>query len=139
MKNGVLSNFIRSHISSDRVRSGYEIILFFVPNGLHHFMYTALCITLFFRIRTLLSFSNPMTFHDLTFSCHFRKFSKSSFFSGIFRHNLPVNLQQFTYPIHYNFPRLSMTHQAWTLKYVNSMTFQVFHAPYEPWFFPFLR
>ena len=25
MKNGVLSNFIRSHISSDRVRSGYEI------------------------------------------------------------------------------------------------------------------
>ena len=26
MKNGVLSNFTRSHISSDRVRSGYEII-----------------------------------------------------------------------------------------------------------------
>ena len=25
MKNGVLSNFTRSHISSDRVRSGYEI------------------------------------------------------------------------------------------------------------------
>ena len=27
MKNGVLSNFTRSHISSDRVRSGYEITL----------------------------------------------------------------------------------------------------------------
>ena len=27
MKNGVLSNFTRSHISSDRVRSGYEIRL----------------------------------------------------------------------------------------------------------------
>ena len=26
MKNGVLSNFTRSHISSDRVRSGYEIM-----------------------------------------------------------------------------------------------------------------
>ena len=26
MKNDVLSNFTRSHISSDRVRSGYEII-----------------------------------------------------------------------------------------------------------------
>ena len=25
MKDGVLSNFTRSHISSDRVRSGYEI------------------------------------------------------------------------------------------------------------------
>ena len=25
MKNGELSNFTRSHISSDRVRSGYEI------------------------------------------------------------------------------------------------------------------
>ena len=29
-------------------------------------------------------------FHDLKFSCHFRKLSKSSLFSGIFRHNLPV-------------------------------------------------
>ena len=29
-------------------------------------------------------------FHDLKFSCHFRKLSKSSLFSGIFWHNLPV-------------------------------------------------
>ena len=33
MKNGVLSNFTRSHISSDRVRSGYEIKVYFVFNS----------------------------------------------------------------------------------------------------------
>ena len=33
MKKGVLSNFARSHISSDRVRSGYEIILRFGHYG----------------------------------------------------------------------------------------------------------
>ena len=35
MKNGVLSNFTRSHISSDRVRSGYEISnkVYFVFNS----------------------------------------------------------------------------------------------------------
>ena len=29
--------------------------------------------------------------------------------------------------------QISMTFQAWKTKIRNSMTFQVFHDPYEPW------
>ena len=38
MKNGVLLNFTRSHISSDRMRSGYEIRLMLL-----HVFSTAVC------------------------------------------------------------------------------------------------
>ena len=40
MKNGVLSNFTRSHISSDRVRSGYEISQLVYAN---HFVPIFIC------------------------------------------------------------------------------------------------
>ena len=50
-------------------------------------------------------------FHVLKFSCHFQNLSISSLFLGIFWHNHQLN---------------SMSFQAWKLKYLNSMTFQVF-------------
>ena len=107
-----------------------------------------------YRVCTLLSFSNSMTFHDLfhaffpvfqglKLSCHFRKLSKSSLFSGIYWHNLPVfyfdlaatpaliyvpHILYFSMTFHD--PQLnSLTFQTWKLKYLNSMTLQVFHDP----------
>ena len=32
-----------------------------------------------------------------------------------------------------------MTFQAWKIDFLNSMTFQVFHDPYEPCYFPLLK
>ena len=76
-------------------------------------------------------------FHDLKFSCHFQKLIKSSFFSGVFWHNLPVFYFALALaPAIIYIPHIlwnCMAFQTWKLKYLNSMTFKVFHDPYEPW------
>lgn len=94
-----------------------------------------------------------MTFHDLShdlkFSCHFGKLSKSSLSWGIFSHKLAwilfcpqvastsaiIYAQHITIIFHdIPWPKKihSMTFQAWKLKYFISVTFQVFHDPHEP-------
>ena len=61
-----------------------------------------------------------LVFHDLNFIRCFQKLSKSTLFSDIFWLSITNNKT----------PCLSGPEK---LQYFNSMTFQVFHDPYEPW------
>ena len=75
------------------------------------------------RLCTPLSSSNSMTFHD--FFNDLFKFSKTS--------GLVVTFKNFQ-----NFPSFGVffeqfNRQAWKIKCLNSMTFQVFHDLYKPW------
>ena len=75
---------------------------------------------------------------DLKFSCQYRKFLKSSLFSGILWDNLPVfyfvltSTSAIIYVLHIRYLWTTIQFHAWKLKYLNSMTFEVFHDPYEP-------
>ena len=87
-----------------------KIVLTVVENILAGFV--------FFELFKFHDFPWPPVFHVLKFSGHFQNLSISSLFLGIFWHNHQLN---------------SMSFQAWKLKYLNSMTFEVFHGLYKPW------
>ena len=75
---------------------------------------------------------NSMTFfHELKFSCHFRKLAKSPFFSGIFWHNWPVIYFVLSSSPAIKFNNLRTTHSIISMTFhdqqLNSMTFQAFH------------
>ena len=103
-----------------------------------------------------------LVFHDLRFSCHFRKFTKNFTFFSLFFHITQFNRNKPCYPPKcvsfklFNYSSLlyiilalssvvtnlpnktfkdqnySMTLQALKTKFWNSMTLQVFHDLYEP-------